>query len=826
MNLDQLPFGDASAFLDQLIDANPTSLLLVLPVLFDNEPINPAFQLLPETVNSYSHLFQDLGSAADPMFSIAQQLSDDEAPARLQPQPSEAVSPYNNAPPAQLYQQLFPGGEFFVAPGPYQQGALPLKQELPKPEVTTPPLPLPQSQDNVLAARTLVSSAGSADGYELAGKRLQGTKAAASGSRVAKPSKKDRLAHNMIEKKYRTNINAKIVALRDAVPALRIVSGLLDMLMVDLDGLTPASKLNKASVLTKATEYIKHLEKKNEGLMLENAELRRMLGLAAPPPLTASSQYAPGQYPPNTAALGSAPQIVLLQPYIQPQSAAVVPAVEAPPPGAVSLYPVTYNMGMGVPEKIVMGGMAAMMAGNMYTGGDGDFRGLLAFPLLLHPALGLLVTVFKVMLVALAVSLVVLRNDRAPGDKPRGWSHMLKLLVHANEGEPPTKDMAMVVQARLVGEDCLLYLWFALFVDYLWIAFSSRLVFENVFVSAVVGEVLMCRFPWLRPLGLGFLLLLDHRTLQKLQFLVPSEYVELHGLVSGPCLARLFVLQLYEPIVYRREGVLDMPEVMGDSKVNKSLFTLVPLLVANQLLKEYCTEFLQKTTHHLKREREAGIVDSDSDHHTVGSDADSDATDSDVTDDDNMSGDELTLVDVLVLDLKRQFAQVVMEGLRVHTQYRLFTAASHPTFENVADARGLVQRSLNAHESVPMELYVMLVAALVSHYGPKHPDQVEELVRFLRFRASGPQMTLFLFAAVYRLLTHLSLEVFQNDSEGVLEELMVAARVWIGRAHVEDRTGLSVALRGALGDQLVRVGVRVCGFCTPTDAHSDSATSA
>ena len=71
-------------------------------------------------------------------------------------------------------------------------------------------------------------------------------------AKVTKP-KKDKLSHNMIEKKYRTNINLKIVALRDAVPALRIAAGSKDVTVADLEGLTPALKLNKALVLTKAT---------------------------------------------------------------------------------------------------------------------------------------------------------------------------------------------------------------------------------------------------------------------------------------------------------------------------------------------------------------------------------------------------------------------------------------------------------------------------------------------------------------------------------------------------------------------------------------------
>lgn len=47
-----------------------------------------------------------------------------------------------------------------------------------------------------------------------------------------------------------------------------------------LGRLTPPQKLNKATVLSKATEYIAHLESNNEALMRENSHLRnRMAGL-------------------------------------------------------------------------------------------------------------------------------------------------------------------------------------------------------------------------------------------------------------------------------------------------------------------------------------------------------------------------------------------------------------------------------------------------------------------------------------------------------------------------------------------------------------------
>lgn len=94
-------------------------------------------------------------------------------------------------------------------------------------------------------------------------------------SKVTKP-KKEKTSHNMIEKRYRTNINDKILALRNCVPSLRcIINGPGPGENDDLDGLTPASKLNKATVLTKATEYINHLQKKNQMLMRELEELRR-----------------------------------------------------------------------------------------------------------------------------------------------------------------------------------------------------------------------------------------------------------------------------------------------------------------------------------------------------------------------------------------------------------------------------------------------------------------------------------------------------------------------------------------------------------------------
>ena len=64
---------------------------------------------------------------------------------------------------------------------------------------------------------------------------------------VQRPVKKT--AHNMIEKRYRTNLNDKIAALRDSVSSLRVMAkgAKADDEKEDLQGLTPAHKLNKVS---------------------------------------------------------------------------------------------------------------------------------------------------------------------------------------------------------------------------------------------------------------------------------------------------------------------------------------------------------------------------------------------------------------------------------------------------------------------------------------------------------------------------------------------------------------------------------------------------
>jgi hypothetical protein len=66
------------------------------------------------------------------------------------------------------------------------------------------------------------------------------------GSRCLGPQK---TAHHMVEKRYRTNLNRKITALRDCVPSLRVIdNSCSEDLQEDLQGLPLAKKLNKVII--------------------------------------------------------------------------------------------------------------------------------------------------------------------------------------------------------------------------------------------------------------------------------------------------------------------------------------------------------------------------------------------------------------------------------------------------------------------------------------------------------------------------------------------------------------------------------------------------
>lgn len=83
-------------------------------------------------------------------------------------------------------------------------------------------------------------------------------------------------SHSIVEKRYRTNLNDKIADLRKSIPSLRDAA----FTSTETERLAAYPKHNKSTVLTKAIEYIHHLEQRNAYLENVNAGLRSQVRYA------------------------------------------------------------------------------------------------------------------------------------------------------------------------------------------------------------------------------------------------------------------------------------------------------------------------------------------------------------------------------------------------------------------------------------------------------------------------------------------------------------------------------------------------------------------
>ena len=105
-------------------------------------------------------------------------------------------------------------------------------------------------------------------------KRKASTESADSATRLGSPDGKSGSAqtksHSIVEKRYRTNLNDKIADLRKSIPSLQGDT----LNTVEAERLSAAPKHNKSTVLTKAIEYIHHLEQRNAYLESANVGLR------------------------------------------------------------------------------------------------------------------------------------------------------------------------------------------------------------------------------------------------------------------------------------------------------------------------------------------------------------------------------------------------------------------------------------------------------------------------------------------------------------------------------------------------------------------------
>jgi hypothetical protein len=248
-------------------------------------------------------------------------------------------------------------------------------------------------------------------------RKSQGSDYEAGSSGKGAPIKKT--AHNMIEKRYRTNLNDKIAALRDSVPSLRVMSRATangeeeEDDGEDLGGLTPAHKLNKATVLSKATEYIRHLEKRNKKLQDELAAVKNrleafekmamgpVLGVTTPEsmprysddPFSRSSPSAGSSHGPPQGMIPVPENIMALhrsslnQPHYaptNPQYPGYGPVASRP--GMAAQQPIVPGRQSNLVNKLMVGSLAGLMlmegfAEREQSGEEPAGRGLFAFPI-------------------------------------------------------------------------------------------------------------------------------------------------------------------------------------------------------------------------------------------------------------------------------------------------------------------------------------------------------------------------------------------------------------------------------------------------------------
>lgn len=93
-----------------------------------------------------------------------------------------------------------------------------------------------------------------------------------------KLTESQKAAHNVIEKKYRININTKIERLQKLIPSITTEeAGFKTSNRVNSSNDMTVKKLNKSLILDKALEYIEFLQGNQLKIMTENSELKSQL---------------------------------------------------------------------------------------------------------------------------------------------------------------------------------------------------------------------------------------------------------------------------------------------------------------------------------------------------------------------------------------------------------------------------------------------------------------------------------------------------------------------------------------------------------------------
>lgn len=675
-------------------------------------------------------------------------------------------------------------------------------------------------------------------------------------AKITKPQKKDKSSHNMIEKKYRTNINSKIVALRDAVPSLRIAAG-KDVSVAELEGLTPASKLNKASVLTKATEYIKHLESKNEALSQQNMQLQRSIQEAS-----VHGQVAPAE------------QQQQQQPIVMQQGGfGYVPSQNEQRYNTTMAYqqfgnePISYNSQNmnSIPDsnqnynKYLLAGMTAFMGTSLLTGDGNDFKGLSALPFssffphsLTHPSPLVLqfLSILKILLIICSAFSLILPNLLSPQQRQKGKLdntayHWLIDGLGFQFRSTIDEERIKIIILRLSGsQEGILSL--GLLSDFIYLA-SSEPTFEHCFLYLIIGTMLIAKYPFLSKF-------INYSMNFKGSLLLNTEYKEDNqSLVSiSKLICDLDGISMLgsNNLINRLINLAEKKGINSNIDDDPNHLKYIEFFTenSNDYYKTIFSWRILELTHQLNLAYLETIAFNDTDENF----------------DDNMYSQIMKGIDAIESILlnvdspstEKYFnlfktvikpntsAVKLLKSIEVDVTHSLSNLREVPddqtldrsvssdsstlTFsEEEIDDEELSTQSIKSQKarievlnSVTEEQFIILSSALTIYYYKYDRSKSYELLKHLRFSSGRVRLSLLSFTALLKVIIELvnnEVDLYDQLNSDVLNQLTRVARLWVN----DDKVFLNYTLRGNLSDLIVSKGMILNGIETIDEENDD-----
>ena len=706
----------------------------------------------------------------------------------------------------------------------------------------------PLSQPSLTSTHTSPELLVKIEENEDTGGRIKGS-STSKNAKVTKPQKKDKSSHNMIEKKYRTNINSKIVALRDAVPSLRIVAGNKNVSIADLEGLTPASKLNKASVLMKATEYIKHLEHKNNILKQQNTQLQKLIQEANVQSQPMSQEQA---LPPHRGGFG----------FVPPQGEQSFNSTPVQNFGGGSFNFNNQNIGMSTANpsynynKVLLGSLATVMGTSLIADNASEFKGLSALPFsnflpyfITHPSpitiqlwslLKILLVLGSMASLVLPSLLIAIQNDK---QSDQGTIHIWKFWLLNSLGlrlpHPFEQGKVDKILFMLSGKSDQEFSWASLFNYYIYLA-SCETTFELCILNLLVGTMLSVKFPLLskfinRNMSLKGSLLLnldykgDNKSLVKLHNLIRNlDGISMLG--STSLLTRLINIAEHKSInnnIYDGQNNIKYVELFQENEGDyyNTIVTWRILEITHELNLAYLKNMASKSQEKLK----------------VFS----------LISEDIKKIEAILFNDASTSSLKSYFTlfkSVIEERSALSLLEGIETAVntSLSTFENIKEESELVEDKVSDfsdddHESdqttnyfdetdqpktltirsnkslicslnlVSEEQFIVLTSSLILYYQQHQKSKSNELLRYLNFSSEKASLSLLSFTALLKVITELiDQDQDANDftNSNVLDKLIRITRLWI---NDNKKQFLDYNLRCDLSDLIVSKGLLLNG---------------